>query len=103
MWTWAGIIQGLGAKGQSTRFEAWVYWEEAMPHRPPPFETAGPGGSLSPRGAGGGRAQGGRPVRLTGNEAFTMLAAEVVDDAAIARMRRARAFLVLSHSAGAYP
>lgn len=40
----------------------------------------------------------GRPVRLEGGGAFTMLAAEPLDDAAIARMRRARAFLVLSHA-----
>jgi GTP cyclohydrolase II len=40
----------------------------------------------------------GRAVRLAGRQAFTVLAAEVLDDAAIARMRRAGAYLVLSHA-----
>jgi len=40
----------------------------------------------------------GRPVRLEGGGTFTMFAVEVLDDAALARMRRARAFLVLSHA-----
>ncbi|MDE2135218.1 MAG: GTP cyclohydrolase II [Alphaproteobacteria bacterium] len=38
----------------------------------------------------------GRAVHLGG--AFAMLAAEVLDDAALARMRRERAFLVLTHA-----
>jgi GTP cyclohydrolase II len=40
----------------------------------------------------------GGPVRLEGGGTFTMFAVEVLDDAALTRLRRARAFLVLSHA-----
>jgi GTP cyclohydrolase II len=40
----------------------------------------------------------GRPVRLEGSGTFSVLAAEILDDTAIARLRRAHAFLVLSHA-----
>jgi GTP cyclohydrolase II len=71
-----------------------------MPHRPlkspKPQAPAGTGLRRVARAADALRA--GRPVRLAGSEAFTMLAAEVLDDAAIPRMRRAGACLVLSHA-----
>ena len=71
-----------------------------MPHhprnRPKPEVPAGSGLRRVARAADALRAGG--PVRFAGSEAFTMLAAEVLDDAAIVRMRRAGAYLVLSHT-----
>jgi GTP cyclohydrolase II len=69
-----------------------------MPHRPHRSKSQASAGSLRCVAQAVDALRAGRPVRLAANEAFTMLAAEVVDDAAIARMRRARAFLVLSHA-----
>ena len=70
-----------------------------MPHRPlNRSKPQAPSGSLRRVALAADALRAGRPVRLVGSEAFTMLAAEVSDDAAIARMRRARAFLVLSHA-----
>ena len=69
-----------------------------MPHRPLRSKPQAPAGSLRRVARAVDALRAGRPVRLTANEAFTMLAAEVVGDAAIARMRRGRAFVVLSHA-----
>ncbi len=66
--------------------------------RPPskPQAPAGSGLSRVARAADALRA--GRPVRLEGDGVFAMLAAETLNDAAISRMRRAHAVLVLSHA-----
>ena len=65
------------------------------PHRSRP---KAPGSGLSAVARAADALRAGRPVRLEGGGAFTMLAAEVLDEAALAPMRRARAFLVLSHA-----
>jgi GTP cyclohydrolase II len=65
----------------------------------PPSKLQAPAGSGLSRVARAADAlRAGRPVRLEGGGAFTMLAAETLKDAAIARMRRAHAVLVLSHA-----
>jgi GTP cyclohydrolase II len=70
-----------------------------MPHRPHRSKPQAPAESGLRRVAQAADAlRAGRAVRLAANVAFTMLAAEVADDEAIARMRRAHAFLVLSHA-----
>ena len=69
-----------------------------MPHRPHRSKPQARAGSLRAVAQATDALRAGRPVRLAGSQAFTMLAAEVLDDAAISRMRRGRAFLVLSHA-----
>ena len=65
------------------------------PPRPNPEASAG---SLRRVARAADALRAGRLVRLEGSSPLTMLAAEVADDAAIARMRRAHGFLVLSHA-----
>ena len=77
----------------------WCIGKTHAADRPPPLETADTAGSGLRRVARAADAlRAGRPVRLEGGGTFTMFAVEVLDDAALARMRRARAFLVLSHA-----
>ena len=69
-----------------------------MPHRPQHSKPKAPAPGLRRVARAADALRAGRPVRLDGSGTFSVLAAEVVDNAAIARMRRAHAFLVLSHA-----